>query len=657
MHPRIHRLIRLSSLFVTAVSLGYVAQRTNVRADVTEEGLSQITRPTQDLIASISPERPVVIHAYVSREVPREYVAVRSQLLSILREMQARGGAGLTVRIIEPQPYSPEAQEAVDNYGISPQPVTSREAGRVQQLQLFLGLAFVSGPHEEVIPFLDRGLSPEYEIVRALRSVTEEKKKVLGVLRTDATIMGNFDLQARRQQPAWRVIGELKKQYEVRSLNPGAEIPADVDVLFVPQLSSMTAPQLEVVQKYVDAGRPALLTVDPMPIFDMSLSPSEPMKPPPGQQQNMFGPPPEGEPKGDFVGFLSKIGVAWDPQTIVFDTDNPHPNFAGTPPHVIFVGKRPDGTDPFAVDDPIVAGLNEVVVLFGGELKPSAGHEAEFVPLLETGTRGGFNKFDDMVERHMLFGLQGPVLPRQRQMVADTQVIAAHITSGETSGTPEGAPEGATTKGKHVVVIADLDLFGDQFFVLNERGGDLDGDGVDDIRFDNVTFLLNAIDALSGDAGLVELRGRKSKYRRLDKVDELTKAASDKRNDEIAAASGKAEADIKAAQEALDAAVKKINEDTSLDETTKAVLLKSAEEAENRRLNAKREQIMRDKVRAMERTESEHLSAVRQVEDWIRVVAVLIPPIPAILLGLFIFMRKRQREQDAIPSSRKRGAR
>jgi ABC-2 type transport system permease protein len=649
MHPRIHRLIRFVSYAVTAVSLTYVAQRSNLRADVTAEGLSQITPPTQELIASISPERPVVIHAYVSREVPREYVAVRSRLLTILREMQARGGAGLTVRILEPEPFSPEAQEAVDNYGITPQPVSSREAGRVQEMQLFLGVAFVSGPHEEVIPFLDRGLSPEYEVVRALRTVTQEKKKVVGVLRTDATIMGNFDLQARRQQPAWRVIAELRKQYEVRSLNPGAEIPADVDVLLVPQLSSMTTPQLEFVKKYVEAGRPALLTVDPMPLFDMSLSPSEPMKPPPGMQQNMFGPPPEGEPKGDYVGFLQKIGVQWDPQKIVFDTDNPHPNFAGTPPHVVFVGKRPDGTDPFAVEDPVAAGLNEVVVLFGGELKAAAGHEAEFVPLLRTGTRGGFNKFDEMTERHMLFGLQGPVLPRARTMVAESQVLAARISAGETSG--EGG-----SKGKNVVVIADLDLFGDQFFVLNERGGDIDGDGVDDIRFDNVTFLMNAIDTLSGDGGLVALRGRKSMYRRLTTVDALTKEASDKRNSEIEAANAKAEADIKAAQEALDAAVKKINEDASLDETTKAVLLKSAEEAENRRLNAKREQIQRDKVRAIERTQSEHMQAVRQVEDRIRVVAALAPPIPAILLGGFIFLRKRRREHDAIPSSRKRGA-
>jgi ABC-2 type transport system permease protein len=387
-----------------------------------------------------------------------------------------------------------------------------------------------------------------------------------------------------------------------------------------------------------------------MPLFEMALAPSEPMKPPPGQQNQMFGMPPQGgEPKGDYVGFLDKLGVQWDASKIVLDTDNPHPNFRGTPNHVVFVHKQEGGHDPFASQDPVVAGLNEVVVLFGGELKPSAGHESEFVPLLSTGPRGGYNKFDELTTRHMLFGLQGPIPAESKTLVPEPQVIAARVAAGETSG--EGG-----SKGKNVVVIADLDLFGDQFFVLNERGGDIDGDGVDDIRFDNVTFLMNAIDTLSGDGGLVALRGRKSMYRRLTTVDALTKEASDKRNSEIEAANAKAEADIKAAQEALDAAVKKINEDASLDETTKAVLLKSAEEAENRRLNAKREQIQRDKVRAIERTQSEHMQAVRQVEDRIRVVAALAPPIPAILLGGFIFLRKRRREHDAIPSSRKRGA-
>jgi ABC-2 type transport system permease protein len=579
-------------------------------------------------------------------------VAVRSQLLSILREMEARGGAGLTVRIVEPEPYSPEAQEAIDNYGISPQPVTSREAGRVQQMQLFLGVAFVSGPHEEVIPFLDRGLSPEYEIVRALRTVTQEKKKVVGVLRTDATIMGNFDLQARRQQPAWRVIGELRKQYEVRSLNPGAEIPADVDVLLVPQLASTTTPQLEFVQKYIDAGRPALLTVDPHAAVRHEPVAQRADEAPARPAAEHVRPAPAGRAQGRLRRLPREAGRRVGPEKIVFDTDNPHPSFAGTPPHVVFVGKRPDGTDPFDGADPVVArpqrGRRAVRRRAQGRLRLRGRVRAAAA----TGTRGGFNKFEEMVERHMLFGLQGPVLPRTRTMSTDSQVLAARVTSGGASG--EGA-----SKGKNVVVVADLDLFGDQFFVLNERGGDLDGDGVDDIRFDNVTFLLNAIDTLSGDAGLVELRGRKSKYRRLDAVDEETKDASDKRNERGRQAP--APRPRPTSRPPRTRSTPRSRRSTTTPASTRPprpVLLKSAEEAENRRLNAKREQ---DHARQGPRHRAHRVGAHVQRSARSRTgsacLAVLVPPVPAILLGGFIFLRKRRREQDAIPSSRKRGSR
>ncbi|HEY8375380.1 MAG TPA: hypothetical protein VIK91_02775, partial [Nannocystis sp.] len=175
-------------------------------------------------------------------------------------------------------------------------------------------------------------------------------------------------------------------------------------------------------------------------------------------------------------------------------------------------------------------------------------------------------------------------------------------------------------------------------------------------RFDNVTFLLNAIDSLTGDAGLVELRGRKAQYRRMTTMDALTKAADDKRNAEIETANAKAEAELKAAQDALDAAVKKVQDDTSLDETTKAVLLKSREEAENRRLAAKREQIEREKARALKATENERDKAVEAVRARVRLLASALPILPPILLGFAIWMRKRMREAESIPSSRKRGA-
>ena len=154
--PRHHRLVRFVALAVTAASLGYIATRSRSRADVTSESLSRLTPATQELMRAIAADRPVIVHAFVSREVPREYVEVRLRLLNLLREMEAQGGEGLTVRIIEPELYSPEAEEAMEKFNILPRPLVNREAGRFDEIETFMGLAFVSGPREEVIPFLDR---------------------------------------------------------------------------------------------------------------------------------------------------------------------------------------------------------------------------------------------------------------------------------------------------------------------------------------------------------------------------------------------------------------------------------------------------------------------------------------------------------------------
>ena len=643
MRPRIHKLVRFLSLALIAVSLTYAASRTHVRRDLTAEGLSQITEQTRELLASITPERPVVVHAYVSREVPRAFVPVRSRLLNVLREMQAIGGDGLTVRIVEPEPYSEAAQEAVDKFGITPRRMLDREAGRTEELQVFLGLVFVSGPREEVIPFMDRGLSVEYEIARALRMVTQDKKKVVGIFRTDAAIMGDFDLQARTQKPAWRIVDELRKQYEVRTLNPNTDVPDDVDVLIVPQLSSTSQAQLDVIRKYVDAGRPALLTIDPLPLFDLRVAPTEPMI---NKSGGGFGGGPPPEPKGDYKGLLRDFGVVWDDTKVLYDTYNPHPTFRDVPPHVIFVTERPDGTAPFQDADPIVDGLSEVVVLFAGEIQPAEGHEGEFVPLLETGRTAGFNRFDEMVQRHMLFGLSGPIIPRTRSPIdGQNHLIAARVAGGAASG--EGA------KPRNLIVIADLDLFGDQFFAMHERGGDIDGDGLQDIRFDNVTFLMNAVDSLAGDERFVELRKRRPRYRRLTTVEDLTKEARAEREREIEEANAAAERELDEAQKALDAAVAKIQERTDLDETTKAIMIKSVEAAENRRLQAKQERIELEKARRIGRIEMEHARKIDEVRDRIRLLAVLLTPLPALLMGGWIFSRRRRRERESIPDERR----
>jgi ABC-2 type transport system permease protein len=658
MKPRIHHLLRFLALVTIATSLTYAAQRSNGRADLTSAGLSQVTPGTKALFRSIGTEvdnefggkdliAPVVVTAYVSKEVPQAYVPLRGRLLNILREMEASGGPGLTVRIYEPEPFSLEAEEAIDKYGIIPRALMSAEGGKVDTMPVFLGVAFTSGPREEVVPFFDRGLSVEYEIVRALEVVTQPKKKVVGILRDDTKLMGDFDLQSRRQIPRWRVVDELEKQYEVRSLNPGTAIPADVDVLFIPQVSSLTQSGLDVVQAHLLAGRPALIIADPMPFFNPKLAPGQPMLPPP-QQGGMMGGAPTTE-KGNYLALLGSIGVEWPDSHVSFDLENPEPQLAEAPRSIVVLGQR-NGRSQFDGGDVTVDGLAQIVTLFPGDLRPRGDADTLIEPILTTGARGGWDPFEVFVDdSNFLFGMQFRGVPQDYHQLASAEGLDKLLLGVRVSG---GGAGGA--REINAIVLSDLDMFADSFFSFHERGGDLDGDGLIDMRFDNVTFLLNALDSLLADTRFIDLRKRQPEFRRLTKVDEMTKKANEDREARLKAASEAANKRIEEAQAALDAAVAAIQGEVGIDDRTKQIKIRAAEEAENRRLQAQTEQIEREKAQEVDRVKAEHARQVDEVRDRIRVAAVLAPPLPAILFGLVVFWRKRRRESSTIPESRKR---
>ena len=143
-----------------------------------------------------------------------------------------------------------------------------------------LGVAFTSGLEEVVIPFFDRGLPVEYELTRSIRVVSRSDRKKVGILNTDAKMMGGFDMRSMGQNPEWSIVTELKKQYEVSSVSPDAPIPTDLDVLLVAQPSSLTQKQIDNLTDYVKKGGPTLLFLDPLPVDNPPISPESPQDAP-----------------------------------------------------------------------------------------------------------------------------------------------------------------------------------------------------------------------------------------------------------------------------------------------------------------------------------------------------------------------------------------
>ncbi len=665
-----HHALRVAALAVAVIAFNAVVGRGDTRIDVTAERLHSLSSETRGLIAEIPEDRPVFVQAYVSSEVPERYVQARENLIGLLREIDAMAGGRVQVLLEETEPFTPEARDAREKFGIVPRQIPTLTSARTSVMDVFLGVAVTSGAREQVIPFLDRGLSPEYELTRGIRVVAQTERRRVGIVDTDLRILGGLDFATMQNSAEWSVVAELRKQYDVVTVTPDGPIDDDLDALLVILPSSLTQEEMDHVQATIETGKPSLLLVDPLPVVNFALAPSEQ-----GANPNPLfgntGPPPE--EKGDIQAFLADLGVDWNPAEIVWDSYNPHPDLAHLAPEIVFVGAGNENENAFDGQHATSSALQELVLLYSGHLEKAPNSNADFQPLVGSGVQSGSLPYFQLIQR-TLFGPQiNPNPPHQPDM--RDFVFAAHVRGAETAAESltdtddeneaqntddsvddsddraaasdnQDATAPSDSGEINVIVVADVDFISEQFFQIREQAPA-------DLNFDNVTFFLNAMDLLTGDTEFISLRGKRGLHRTLERVEAQVSSFLEARIADEEQAELNAEAALSEAQERLDERVDAVRQRTDLDAQTKQIMARNLQEVENRRFEVLRTNIETEKEARINASEENMEAQILRIQNNIKTFAVLLPPLPVFAVGIMIFLRRRQKEREGAAAARR----
>ena len=256
---------------------------------------------------------------------------------------------------------------------------------------------------------------------------------------------------------------------------------------------------------------------------------------------------------------LDLIGLEWPTTEIVWNDYNPHPGAArpAAGDRLRRVGQRCRGRlQPREIRP--ASGLQQLVAIFAGLLRPKGGGDVEFTPLLKTSDRGGTVGWSEMT-RQGFMGISGLNPNPRHSFTGKPYTLAARL-----QGTPAPRPtpdkaresqeEGDRRAEKpakiNAIAIADLDLISEQFFELRRQK-------VENLELDNVTFVLNCVDVLAGDESFVALRKRRLKHRTLRLLEDQVAKFDRQRQGEIKAAE---ESRRGAAQVAKDRFTKQVDE-------------------------------------------------------------------------------------------------
>lgn len=643
-----HYLARAAALIVILISTNVLAAGTTRRLDLTSGHVYSLSATTRKTIDALKSDRPVMIQAFLSPDVPGEYVSTRSTLIGLLRQYDQQGGDRIRVRIVNTQKFTDAADEA-KRYGIESREVQSERGGRFALDDIFLGIVVTSVDEQVVIPFFDKGTPVEYELTRSIRTVSETSRKTVGILRTDAQVAGGFDMQSFRQTPEWQIAIELKKQYDVKTVGPDELARTDVDVLVAVMPSSLTDPEMLSLVDFIKRGRPTLIVDDPFPIFQSNLAPRNPKPRPGGMFGGGGGPGQQKADDGKATKLSDALGIAWDSGETVWDRYDPHPEIREMLRgmgllDVVYVSPASKARFAFNPDSPISHGLQEVMLFYPGSIRPREKSKLKFDPLLRSSPVSVTHDWEEYVSGGF-FGVQ-LVMPPEKDPSRDqiSPVIAARIT-GQAGGGAASDDKSARTPDIDVVFVADMDMISNAFFFVRDKKWQ-------DLKLDNISFVLNAVDVLARDEALLALRSRQEKHRTLERIEASTTSYKTSQTEESAKAEEEAKKSLDEAKQKFREEAEKIEADKSIDPRTKAIMIKAAQENAQRVqtvLEANIENTKKRKIKDIkDRTERE----IRSIEDFAGFLAIILPPIPAFILGIFMYAVRLQGERQGIVPDR-----
>jgi len=457
--------IKLLIVGVILLLVNIISNRYSFRLDLTEDHRYSLSRATKNILKNL--DDPVTITAYFTDDVPVNYKKHRNDFEDILREYNSRSHGKIVYEFIDPNENGEESEREAQQKGIQPVLIQLREKDEMTQKRAYMGAVIQLGEQSDVLAYLPPGAAFEYTLTTSIKKLSVINKPKIGLLQGHG-------------EPSLRAITQARQLMSVMydvvplTLNDSTPISAIYKTLVIIAPTD-TIPQSHLfhLDGFLANGGRMVIALNRVGA-DLSRGS--------GTSINT----------GLETWLMSK-GMMISEN---FVTDANCGSVMVQQQQGFFVINTPVKLPLFPMitnfaDHPITKGLESVVMLFASPIQVNMEDTSKtFTPIAFTSNQSGIQNPSVPIDIMKQWTKQD--FNMQRQVVG---MIA------------EGALAGPT----HSKIV----VFGDGDFVVNGEG-----ERPQTLSKDNVSLLVNAIDWLSDDTGLVELRTKGVSSRPIKQLEE-----------------------------------------------------------------------------------------------------------------------------------------
>lgn len=444
------------------ILVNVLSSRLFLRADFTADKRFTLSDATKNIVRNL--DEPVTVTAYFTKDLPSAIVQTKDEFKDMLIEYTNMAKGNLVYEFVNPND-DPKIEQELGQKGIAPRILNVREKDQNVQKKVYLAAVVQYGDKEEPIPLILPGASMEYDLSTAIKKVVVDEKPLVGI------IQGHGEPAIADMSQAVQSL-EVLYNVDAVTLSDTAHLKKYTTLALIAPKDSISDADFALLDKYMDNGGNVYVAIDRV---NGDLQTSQGTAVTTGLETWL-------KQKGinvadQFVvdNSCSNITVVQQQGYFKFQTQMKFPylpvmtNFA---------------------DHPISKGLEALVLKFASPVTFSGDTSIHATPLVYSSNISGKESAP------VYFNIQKKWT---KSDFTQPSIPVAYALEG---------PLSMNAKTKMVVI-------GDGDFAVNGSG-----QKQQQINPDNVNMMVNSIDWLSDDTGLIELRTKGITNRPLDQIED-----------------------------------------------------------------------------------------------------------------------------------------
>lgn len=452
-------------ILAVVILINILSDRFFFRIDLTQDHRYTLSKASKDIMKSL--DEPVTVTAYFSENIPASLTKVKRDFKEMLVEYNNVSKGMLVYEFVDPL-----KNESIENKartaGITPMVSNIREKDQYQQIMIYMGAVISMGENAEVIPFMSQGAAMEYSLSSSIKKLAVVDKPLIGYLQGHG-------------EPKLEALREVFQSLEVLYYTEPFELTDTIDniskyptIAIVAPTDSFPQSHINQINNFVANGGNIFMAMNRVS----------------GQ---LSGNPPGGfEISTGLEVWLASKGLNLENNFVVdwqCGKINVRQQMGGYTlnsqvafPFLPVVHKFDEHT--------ITKGMEHLAFMFASQLNYMGDSTLTFTPIVKSSEKSG------TYPAYSIFDVS------KNWNDADfplSELTMGGILSGKIAGPVESK----------IIVIGDGD------FVINGEGEEFRKQPPD-----NISLMVNSIDWLSDDTGLIELRTKGVTSRPLEKIED-----------------------------------------------------------------------------------------------------------------------------------------